>query len=98
MNSKKKRLDATLSELGCVCMIREIIAVGPRAHAILNSWISPISLFRSPPTLYDTFHRSLIDSTFVSLLSECQMSIDWVTPRLCFGSNVLPDCGLSRLS
>ena len=67
----------------------------PRHYATLNSGISPISCLASPPALYDTRHLSLADSTFLSLLPACHTLINCVTPRLCFGSSVLPVCGFS---
>jgi hypothetical protein len=67
----------------------------PRHYATLNSGTSPISCLASPPALYDTRHLSLADSTFLSLLPACHTLINCVTPRLCFGSSVLPVCGFS---
>jgi hypothetical protein len=43
--------------------------------------------------LYDTRHLSLIASTFFSLFPACHTRISCLTPRLCFGSSVRPDCG-----
>ncbi len=70
----------------------------PHHYATLNSGISPISCFNSPPTLYATLHLSLIASTFFVLSPECHTLIDCVTPRLCLGASDLPDCGFSSSS
>ena len=67
-------------------------------YATLNSGISPISCFSSLPTLYATLHLSLIASTFFVLSPECHTLIDCVTPRLCLGARLLPDCGFSSSS
>jgi len=62
---------------------------------MLNSGISPISLFCSAPTLYAARHLSFTDSTFCARLPEWNTSTSCVTPRLCLGESSRPDWGFS---